>query len=86
MIDIDDISYKEEVLKWLDEYFEQDLNNGFHGKTTRMFYLTAEIPTKNGIHLIIERPFNLQQFRTDFLNIDVHKNNPTILYIPESLD
>ena len=86
VIDIDDISYKEEILKWLDKYFEEDLDNGFHGKTTRMFYLKSEIPTKNGVHLIIERGFNLQKFKEAFPEIDVHKNNPTILYIPKSLD
>lgn len=86
IIDIDDISYKEEVLKWLDVYFEEELDNGFHSKTMRMFYLKAEIPTKNGVHLIIERPFNLQQFKQIFPFVDVHKNNPTILYIPKSLD
>lgn len=37
------------------------------------------IPTKNGIH-IITRPFNLQEFRKYYPNIDVHKDNPTILY------
>ena len=43
------------------------------------------IPTKNGYH-IITKPFNLQQFKEQYPNIDVHKNNPTILYIPKSLD
>lgn len=86
VIDIDDVSYKEEILKWLDKYFEEELNNGFHGVSIRMFYLKAEIPTKNGIHLIIERSFNLQKFKEAFPEIDVHKNNPTILYIPKSLD
>lgn len=39
------------------------------------------IPTKNGYH-IITTPFNLQQFKERYPDIDVHKNNPTILYIP----
>ena len=38
-----------------------------------------EIPTKNGIHLIT-KPFNLQQFKEIYPDIDVHKNNPTLLY------
>ena len=38
------------------------------------------IPTKSGYHLITE-PFNLQQFKEKCPDIDVHKNNPTILYI-----
>lgn len=45
----------------------------------------AYIPTKNGYH-IITKPFNLKQFKDKYPDIDVHKNNPTILYIPNSLD
>jgi hypothetical protein len=43
----------------------------------------AEIPTKNGVHLIT-RPFNLQEFKETFdgdWDI-IHKNNPTLLYCP----
>ena len=39
----------------------------------------AIIPTKNGFHIISE-PFNLQQFKEKYPDIDVHKNNPTLLY------
>lgn len=39
----------------------------------------ATIPTKNGIHLIT-KPFNLQKFKEEYPEVDVHKNNPTILY------
>ena len=39
------------------------------------------LQTKNGIH-IITRPFNLQVFKTKFPKVDVHKDNPTILYCP----
>lgn len=41
--------------------------------------IIAEIPTKNGLHLITS-PFNLQEFKKKFPQIDVHKNNPTLLY------
>ena len=37
------------------------------------------IPTKSGYHLITT-PFNLQQFKEEYPDIDVHKNNPTLLY------
>lgn len=36
------------------------------------------IPTKNGYHLITS-PFNIQEAK---LGYDIHKDNPTILYIP----
>jgi hypothetical protein len=39
------------------------------------------IPTKNGFH-IITRPFNLSKLKIRYPNIDVHKDNPTILYCP----
>lgn len=39
------------------------------------------IPTKNGIHVIC-RPFNLKKFREVYPNIDVHKDNPILLYCP----
>lgn len=43
-------------------------------------YVTI-IPTKNGSHIIM-RAFNLQKFREKYPDVDVHKNNPTILYCP----
>lgn len=42
--------------------------------------ILAVIPTKNGFHLI-SLPFDLMEFKKDFPNVDVQKNNPTILYI-----
>lgn len=50
-----------------------------------VFKIYDYIPTKNGYH-IITKPFNLKQFKDKYPDIDVHKNNPTILYIPKSLD
>lgn len=41
----------------------------------------AEIPTKNGIHLIT-KAFNSKVFGERFPQHEVHKNNPTVLYIP----
>jgi hypothetical protein len=38
------------------------------------------LPTKNGFHLITS-PFNLS--KVGFFEIDIHKNNPTILYVPD---
>lgn len=46
-------------------------------------YIIAKIPTKNGYHLIT-KGFNRKEFSKKFGNkIDIHRNNPTILYIPE---
>lgn len=39
------------------------------------------IPTKNGIH-IITHPFNIAKFKSVFSNLEIHKDNPTVLYVP----
>jgi hypothetical protein len=43
------------------------------------------IPTKNGYHLITER-FDVMEFKKHFPTIDIQKKNPTLLYLPESLE
>jgi hypothetical protein len=40
----------------------------------------VKIPTKNGFHFIVS-PFNVQRFSKEYPKIDIHKNNPTILYV-----
>lgn len=42
----------------------------------------ALIPTKNGFHLIVT-PFDISVFSKQYPDIDVHKNNPTLLYYAE---
>jgi len=48
------------------------------------YKIIAEIPSKTGIH-IITNPFNMKKFADEMSKIctklQVHKNNPTILYI-----
>lgn len=39
------------------------------------------VPSKSGYH-IITTPFNLEKFKKDHPKIEVHKDNPTNLYIP----
>ncbi len=43
------------------------------------------IPTKNGYHLITRR-FDVMMFGNVFPNVDIQKKNPTLLYLPNSLD
>jgi len=47
----------------------------------RDYKILAEIPTKNGVHFITN-PFNLDAFSKLYPKIEVHKNNPTLLYMP----
>jgi hypothetical protein len=41
--------------------------------------IQTEIATKNGYH-IITTPFNMAEFKELYPGVDVHKNNPTILF------
>jgi hypothetical protein len=50
-------------------------------KESKRTALMIHIPTKNGLH-IITRPFNLKKFTERFPTIDVHRDNPTLLYCP----
>ena len=45
------------------------------------FKMKAMIESKSGFH-IITSPFHLTNFKERYPDIDVHKNNPTNLYIP----
>jgi hypothetical protein len=40
-----------------------------------------KVPTKNGYHLITSG-FNLAKFTPKYPSVSVHKDNPTILYVP----
>ena len=70
VVDIDDGN-----LKW--NYIMDDIDT-LEPYSIDTKYIT-NIPTKSGWH-IITTPFNLQQFKEKYPNIDVHKNNPTLLY------
>jgi hypothetical protein len=41
----------------------------------------AEIESKSGLH-IITSPFNVEEFKKKYSDIEIHKDNPTNLFIP----
>lgn len=43
------------------------------------------IPTKNGYHLITDK-FDVMTFKEKYPDTDVQKKNPTLLYLPKSLN
>ncbi len=53
-------------------------------KTLAETWLVREIPTLNGSHLLV-RPFNLQEFKKRFPDIEVKKNGLTALYVPQCI-
>ena len=47
--------------------------------------IEAVIPTKNGYHLITGK-FDVKTFKDKYPDIDIQKKNPTLLYLPNSLE
>ena len=45
----------------------------------------AQIPTKNGYHLITNR-FDVMEFKNKYPEVDIQKKNPALLYYPNSLN
>lgn len=91
IVDVDDVSLKNSIKEKLFElYVEAWRRKGSDISVEALKevgdnYIYAEVPTKQGIHLIV-RPFNLQAFHKAFPDVDIHKNlMGTVLYIPNSL-
>lgn len=92
IVDIDDMSIMKSVADKLFELYADTWKKKGSDisvealKEVGYDYIFAQIPTKQGVHLIV-RPFNLQSFHKAFPNVDVHKNSMgTLLYYPKSLD
>ena len=47
--------------------------------------IEAIIPTKNGHHLITKK-FDVMEFKKQYPEIDIQKKNPTLLFLPNSLE
>lgn len=52
-----------------------------HGERDWLYF---KVNTNSGIHLIT-KPFNRAEFKKFYSKIDIHTNNPTLLYFPKSL-
>ena len=92
VVDIDDISVVNAITDKLYElYAEAWKKKGTDIsvealKEVEHNYIYAEIPTKQGVHLIV-KPFNVKAFSEVFPDVDIHKNSMgTLLYYPKSLD
>ena len=71
IIDLDgeDVSKASDIIKYI-EYYCEPFN---------CIKYQYSVPTAHGMHLITT-PFNRQKFGEKFPTIDVHTNNPTLLY------
>jgi len=76
----------EKVKRWILDVDDKDKNLielcGFIGEIEPVGNKVLEIiPSKSGFH-IITKPFNLETFKNKYLDVEVHKDNPTNLFIP----
>ena len=92
IVDVDDMSMKDSIKNRLFELYVEALKRKGSDLVTETLaeagysYIYTEIPTKQGVHLIV-RPFNVKAFSETFPDVDVHKNSMgTLLYYPKSLD
>ena len=73
IVDLDNFTYEQ-----ASEVF--DFVNTLRGRKDDMGNIAQVIiPTKNGYHLITNA-FDVMEFSKKYPNIDIHKNNPTLLY------
>lgn len=75
IIDVDDINWYDKNIGELNEVLSKI-------EPLDIPKIIRTVPTKNGCH-ILTRPFNLKAFsdiKPEWKGIDIHKNNPTILY------
>lgn len=70
----DEIFHIQKISKEISDFIEK-----CEPDTSPLLKVIADIPTKSGCHLITT-PFNFQQFKEQYPDVDVHKNNPTLLY------
>lgn len=78
IIDIDDTSaLAYDIVRGVNNVIER-----LQEEITKSEYsVQMEIETPNGYH-IITNPFNVQEFRKIYPRIDIHKDNPTVMYCP----
>ena len=68
-----------------DEYYDKNIQQFINQKCNPIgMKIIANIPTKNGHHLITEK-FDVKEFKKEYPDVDIQKKNPTLLYLPDSL-
>jgi len=63
---------------------KQNVINIVHESSPEGYKIIGIIPTLHGYH-IITTSFDSRRLKEEYPSIDIHKNNPTVLYVPDSL-
>lgn len=81
------LGHNDSEKKWIldidviDEEFDKKVQLFINNTIPAGGKILGNFKSKNGHHLIT-KPFNLQEFSQKYPEIEVHKDNPTNLYIP----
>lgn len=70
-----------------EEFTREDMQhiiNVVHESNPVGYKMIGLIPTLHGVH-IITQPFDTRRLKDEYPNLDIHKNNPTVLYVPDSI-
>lgn len=77
--------HNEPIKRWIIDIDQKEIDSTMLPTLERIMPIGNKlidiIPSKNGYH-IITSPFDVSEFSKIFPNIDIHKDNPTNLYIP----
>ena len=74
IVDLDGVKTLDECQPYID--FIIDIYNDGKGKPN---WEIKPIPTVNGYHLLVS-PFDVRDFKKKWSDIEIHKDNPTVLY------
>ena len=74
IVDLDGIKDLDEIRPYI--YFIMNEYNEGRGKTSGEITV---VPTVNGSHLLVS-PFDVREFKKKWPYIEIHKDNPTVLY------
>lgn len=81
------LGHNDSEKKWIldidiiDEEFDREVQLFINNIIPAGGKILGNFKSKNGHHLIT-KPFNLQEFSQKYPEIEIHKDNPTNLYIP----
>lgn len=75
LVDIDTKDIK--TIQKIEKFIENECRPLFDSEQEHK--VITFIPTLNGVHLIC-KPFDITAFKNAYPEIDIHKNNPTLLY------
>ena len=74
IVDLDDLKTDEEITPFI-----EFILNEYHEGKGRHSGEIAVVPTVNGTHLLVT-PFDVREFKKKWPEIEIHKDNPTVLY------